>query len=114
MDDGSGNVTNKDDADAGGRKAMWSQLKDLVGADIMSKFSIPIFLMEPISVLQKISENMQYCELLDKACDEEEEFMEELNASLSPSRRMLLGDQCVLVTLLSLRVCSALLQLFVV
>ena len=75
MDDGSGNVTNKDDADAGGRKAMWSQLKDLVGADIMSKFSIPIFLMEPISVLQKISENMQYCELLDKACDEEEEFM---------------------------------------
>ena len=75
VDDGSGNVTKKDDADAGGRKAMWSQLKDLVGADIMSKFSIPIFLMEPISVLQKTAENMQYCELLDRACEEEEEFM---------------------------------------
>lgn len=27
------------------RKAMWTQLKDLIGADVMSKFSVPVFIM---------------------------------------------------------------------
>mgnify|MGYP003314368501 CR=1 FL=1 len=53
----------------------WFDAQRVSREDQLSKFSIPIFLMEPISVLQKISENMQYCELLDKACDEEEESM---------------------------------------
>jgi len=54
------------------RKAMWSQLKDMMGADIMSMFSVPTFIMEPLSTLQKMAEIMQYQHLLEEADDEED------------------------------------------
>ena len=54
------------------RKQMWAQLKDMLGSDIMSMFSLPTFLMEPISTLQKMAEIMQYQRLLDEANEEED------------------------------------------
>ena len=54
------------------RKAMWGQLKDMLGSDIMSMFSLPTFLMEPVSTLQKMAEIMQYQRLLEEANEEED------------------------------------------
>lgn len=54
------------------RKAMWAQLKEMMGSDVMSVFSLPTFLMEPVSTLQKMAEIMQYQRLLDEANEEED------------------------------------------
>lgn len=56
------------------RKAWWPRLKEYIGKDIMSLMSVPVFIMEPFSVLQKMAEIMEYSELLDKAaaCDDPE------------------------------------------
>ena len=73
VDDGSGAAAEKgSEADAGERKALWSQLKGALGADVMSLFSVPVFIMEPISMLQKMAEIMQAAKLLDLAADEED------------------------------------------
>ena len=71
-DDGSGV---KSDENATERKALWSQLKDLIGADVMSKLSVPVFIMEPTTMLTKMSEILQYTALLDAAADEEDADM---------------------------------------
>eukprot|EP00218_Dolichomastix_sp_CCMP3274_P008035 CAMPEP_0170144230 /NCGR_PEP_ID=MMETSP0033_2-20121228/13371_1 /TAXON_ID=195969 /ORGANISM="Dolichomastix tenuilepis, Strain CCMP3274" /LENGTH=450 /DNA_ID=CAMNT_0010380719 /DNA_START=58 /DNA_END=1410 /DNA_ORIENTATION=+ len=54
------------------RKALWPMLKEYLGKDIMSVLSIPVWLMEPLSTLQKMAEIMEYAELLDKAAAEED------------------------------------------
>ena len=76
VDDGQG--AGKDvaaDENAGERKALWSQLKGMIGADVMSLFSVPVFIMEPTTTLQKMAEIMQYAKILDVAADEEDEDM---------------------------------------
>jgi len=55
------------------RKAMWATLKNMIGADVMSVFSVPVFIMEPMSTLQKMAEILQYQHLLDEAAGEEDE-----------------------------------------
>ena len=45
----------------------------MIGADVMSLLSVPVFIMEPTTTLQKMSEILQYAELVDKACDEKDE-----------------------------------------
>ena len=73
MDDGTGaNAKDGADENANERKALWSQLKGMVGADIMSLFSVPVFIMEPTTTLQKMAEAMQYCKLLDEAADSDD------------------------------------------
>ena len=69
-DDGSGGAS---DENATERKALWSQLKDLIGADVMSKLSVPVFIMEPTTMLTKMSEILQYTALMDAAADEQDE-----------------------------------------
>lgn len=75
VDDGQGAGKDATDEDAGERKALWSQLRGMIGADIMSLFSVPVFIMEPTTTLQKMAEIMQYAKLLDAAADEEDEDM---------------------------------------
>ncbi|KAK3249370.1 hypothetical protein CYMTET_41194 [Cymbomonas tetramitiformis] len=57
------------------RKAMWSQLSQYVGSDVMSLLSIPVWLMEPFSTLQKMAEITENIDLLDKADDCEDPHM---------------------------------------
>ena len=45
---------------------VWEILKGSIGKDI-NRFTVPIFLNEPISMLQKLCENFQYASLLNKA-----------------------------------------------
>jgi hypothetical protein len=48
---------------------LWKLLKDLVGKDL-SKFSLPVFLNEPTSVLQKSAEMMFFTDFLTQASKE--------------------------------------------
>jgi len=70
VDDGSGQAAAGAGEDVSERKALWSQLKSLIGADVMSLLSVPVFIMEPTTTLQKMSEILQYTELLDVAAAE--------------------------------------------
>lgn len=53
---------------AGLKVSIWKIIKDAVGKDL-SKFCVPVYFNEPISMVQKISEVMEYEELLTKAAD---------------------------------------------
>ncbi|EAS03629.2 oxysterol-binding protein (macronuclear) [Tetrahymena thermophila SB210] len=45
---------------------VWSILKDSIGKDL-TKFAVPVYLNEPISMLQRLAEQMEYSETLDHA-----------------------------------------------
>ncbi len=53
---------------------VWEILKGSIGKDI-NRFTVPIFLNEPISMLQKLCENFQYAEVLNKAAYEDNPFI---------------------------------------
>lgn len=48
---------------------MWNMaaVREYVGADVLSLLSVPVFIMEPVTMLQKMSEVLEYVELLDMA-----------------------------------------------
>lgn len=46
--------------------SVWSVVKDSVGKDL-SRISIPVSLNEPLSFVQRLAEDIEYCELLDTA-----------------------------------------------
>jgi len=51
--------------------SIWSVLKQAVGKDL-SRIAMPVFFNEPLSFLQRISEYMDYIDVLHKAtaCDD--------------------------------------------
>jgi hypothetical protein len=49
--------------------SVWKVLKDAIGKDL-SRFCVPVYFNEPISMLQKVSEVMEYEDLLVKANNE--------------------------------------------
>lgn len=57
---------NKTDIDEGKRKGLFSQLSSYVGKDITSMISLPVWIFEPLSFLQIMSEPLQYEALLQK------------------------------------------------
>lgn len=44
-----------------------SAVREYMYADVLSLLSVPVFIMEPMSMLQKMSEIMEYAGLLDQA-----------------------------------------------
>lgn len=56
------------------RKATWgtNQFQQYIGMDVTSLLSVPVWIMEPVTILQKASEIMEYTDLLDMAdkCDD--------------------------------------------
>ncbi|XP_064646060.1 oxysterol-binding protein-related protein 6-like isoform X3 [Lineus longissimus] len=48
--------------------SLWSLLRKNIGKDL-SKISMPVTLNEPINMLQKVCEELEYSELLDKAAE---------------------------------------------
>jgi hypothetical protein len=44
-----------------------SKIRQYMGADVLSLLSVPVFIMEPTSMLQKMAEMMEYAGLLDAA-----------------------------------------------
>ncbi|GLI60079.1 hypothetical protein VaNZ11_002110 [Volvox africanus] len=58
------------------RKQAWGtkQFQQYIGADVTSLLSVPVWIMEPFTILQKAAEIMEYTDLLDKADATEDEF----------------------------------------
>lgn len=56
--------------------SLWSVLKNNIGRDL-TKIALPVFFNEPMSMLQRLSEDMEYSELLDVA-----------NAQATPAEQM--------------------------
>ncbi len=46
--------------------SIWSIIKDAIGKDL-TKFTVPVFFNEPLSMLQKVTEALEYEDLLVKA-----------------------------------------------
>ncbi|CAP30719.2 Protein CBR-OBR-2 [Caenorhabditis briggsae] len=57
--------------------SIWDIIRPNLGKDF-SRFTVPVFMNEPLSFLQRLSENVQYNYLLEKAakCEDEMERME--------------------------------------
>ena len=51
--------------------SIWSIIKDSIGKDL-TKMSIPVYFNEPLSMLQKISECMEYESLLEEASESDD------------------------------------------
>lgn len=51
------------------RKQAWGtkQFQQYIGMDVTSLLSVPVFIMEPFTILQKAAEIMEYTDLLDQA-----------------------------------------------
>ncbi|EME30877.1 oxysterol-binding protein-like protein [Galdieria sulphuraria] len=62
------------------KPSFWSVLKDSIGKDL-SKISMPVTFNEPLSFLQRMAEDIEYSELLDKAVTLENEFDRLLHVS---------------------------------
>jgi hypothetical protein len=59
-----GGGENKTDIDEGQRKGLISQMANYIGKDITSMISLPVWIFEPLSFLQIMSEPLQYDFLL--------------------------------------------------
>ncbi len=51
------------------RKQAWGtkQFQQYIGMDVTSLLSVPVWIMEPFTILQKAAEIMEYTDLLDQA-----------------------------------------------
>ncbi|KAI3835765.1 hypothetical protein MKW92_025113 [Papaver armeniacum] len=63
------------------RESHWKIMKNYIGSDITSLVTLPVFIMEPMSTLQKMAEIMEYSHLLDLADECEDPHMRMVYAS---------------------------------
>lgn len=64
--------------DPSDKPSVWKILKDAVGKDL-SRFCVPVYFNEPVSMVQKVAEIMEYQNLLNEA-----------NRTEDPARRIML------------------------
>lgn len=65
---GAGNV------DEATRMAAFANFRDFIGMDITSLVTLPVWIMEPYTLLQKVAEIMEYTCALERAAETEDEF----------------------------------------
>ncbi|CAD8189013.1 unnamed protein product [Paramecium octaurelia] len=53
---------------------VWSLIKDLIGKDL-SKFAVPVYFNEPLSMLQRLAENLEYYQTLIEANQEQDQWL---------------------------------------
>ncbi|CAG9325683.1 unnamed protein product [Blepharisma stoltei] len=53
---------------------IWKVIKDSIGLDL-SKIAVPVYYNEPISMLQRITEDLSYNEIILKACDSDNSLL---------------------------------------
>ncbi|KAH7550021.1 hypothetical protein JRO89_XS13G0121000 [Xanthoceras sorbifolium] len=57
------------------RDSYWKMMHKYIGSDITSMVTLPVIIFEPMTMLQKMAELMEYCNLLDKADECEDPYM---------------------------------------
>ena len=56
------------------RQVAFVNYRDYIGMDITSLVTLPVWIMEPYTILQKVAEIMEYTELLDRAAATEDPY----------------------------------------
>ena len=88
------------------RPSLWAVLKNSIGKDL-SKMSLPIIFNEPLSALQRWSEDLEYAYLLDKAANATSDAVRRgLSLVRAPGGRGLTPAGCV-AHLFSVGPCSS-------
>ena len=62
------------DSQAQERQKAFVNYKDYIGRDITSLVTLPVWIMEPYTMLQKVAEIMEHTELLDRAAVTEDPY----------------------------------------
>ena len=52
----------------------FTNYKDYIGMDITSLVTLPVWIMEPYTILQKVAEIMEYTDALDRAAATEDPY----------------------------------------
>ncbi|CAK9139490.1 unnamed protein product [Ilex paraguariensis] len=63
------------------RDSYWKMMREYVGSDITSMVTLPVFIFEPMTMLQKMAELMEYSHILDQADECEDPYMQLVYAS---------------------------------
>jgi len=63
------------------RDSYWKMMQKYIGSDVTSLVSLPVFIFEPMSMLQKMAELMEYSQLLDLADECEDPYLRMVYAS---------------------------------
>ena len=56
------------------RQKEFTSYRDYIGMDITSLVSLPVWIMEPFTILQRMAEIMEYTEHLDTAAGTEDQY----------------------------------------
>eukprot|EP00243_Klebsormidium_subtile_P003389 TRINITY_DN16775_c0_g1_i1.p1 TRINITY_DN16775_c0_g1~~TRINITY_DN16775_c0_g1_i1.p1 ORF type:complete len:536 (-),score=173.66 TRINITY_DN16775_c0_g1_i1:232-1839(-) len=54
---------------------LWTMMHKYIGADVTSLVTLPVFLFEPMTTLQKMAELMEYTDLLNRAAVEKDPYV---------------------------------------
>lgn len=63
------------------RDSYWRMMQKYIGSDVTSMVTLPVLIFEPMTMLQKMAELMEYCHLLDLADECEDPYMRLVYAS---------------------------------
>ncbi|KAJ4970321.1 hypothetical protein NE237_003420 [Protea cynaroides] len=63
------------------REGYWKMMHKYIGSDVTSMVTLPVIIFEPMTMLQKMAELMEYCHLLDQADECEDPYMRLVYAS---------------------------------
>ncbi|CAN6442710.1 unnamed protein product [Victoria cruziana] len=63
------------------RDGYWKMMHKYIGSDVTSMVTLPVIIFEPMTMLQKMAELMEYCSLLDQADECEDPYMRLVYAS---------------------------------
>ena len=56
------------------RQEEFTSYKDYIGMDITSLVTLPVWIMEPFTILQRLAEIMEYTDQLDRAAGTEDQY----------------------------------------
>jgi Oxysterol-binding protein len=56
------------------RQEAFTSYKDYIGMDITSLVTLPVWIMEPFTILQRLAEIMEYTDQLDHAAGTEDQY----------------------------------------
>ncbi|CAN7113314.1 unnamed protein product [Brassica rapa subsp. narinosa] len=63
------------------RDGYWKMMQKYIGSDVTSMVTLPVIIFEPMTMLQKMAELMEYSHLLDMADETEDPYMRMVYAS---------------------------------
>ncbi|GMH12269.1 hypothetical protein Nepgr_014110 [Nepenthes gracilis] len=63
------------------RHSYWKIMQEYIGSDVTSMVTLPVIIFEPMTMLQKMAELMEYCHLLDLADKCEDPYLRLVYAS---------------------------------